>query len=91
MIECVNGNGQGCCDICMHIKGWHRVWSSSLYYVRNKNGLYLRKIDGFGDCFSIYEELPKAVFCHMHAQQVEKQRIKQTDWERGCDEVSSCF
>ena len=49
MIECVNGNGQGCCDICLHIKGWHREWSSSLYYVRNKNGLYLRKKDGYGD------------------------------------------
>lgn len=55
MIECVNGNGQGCCDICLHIKGWHREWSSSLYYVRNKHGLYLR-IFGEGDRFSTNKE-----------------------------------
>ncbi len=83
MIECVNGNGQGCCDICLHIKGWHREWSSSLYYVRNKKGLYLRKKDGYGDSFSNDDELPKAAFCYEHAKEVEEQRMKQTDWEWG--------
>jgi hypothetical protein len=85
MIECVNGNGQGCCDICLHIKGWHREWSSSLYYVRNKNGLYLRKKDRYGDIFSGDEELQKAAFCCKHAKEVEEQRMKQTDWECGVD------
>lgn len=81
MIECVNGNGQGCCDICLHIMGWHRYWSSSLYYVRNKNGLYLRRNDGYGDVFSTDNDLPKVAFCHQHAKQVEEQRMHQTDWE----------
>jgi len=85
MIECVNGNGQGCCDICQHIKGWHREWSSALFYVRNKNGLYLRKKDRYGDSFSNDDELPKAAFCYKHAKDVEEQRMKQTDWERGAD------
>ena len=35
MIVCVNGEGQGCCDLCKIINGWHRHWSSSLYYVVN--------------------------------------------------------
>lgn len=83
MIECVNGNGQGCCDICLHIQGWHREWSSSLYYIRNKNGLYLRKKDRYGDSFSSDDELPKAAFCHKHAKEVEEQRMKQTDWDWG--------
>ena len=81
MIECVNGEGQGCCDICLHIMGWHRHWSSSLYYVRNKHGLYLRVNDGYGDVFSTDNDLPKAAFCHEHAKQVEEQRMHQTDWE----------
>lgn len=85
MIECVNGNGQGCCDICLHVKGWHREWSSSLYYVRNKNGLYLRKKAGYGDIFSNDDRLPKAVFCFLHATEVEGQRMLQTDWEEGAD------
>ena len=84
MIECVNGNGQGCCDICLHIKGWHREWSSSLYYVRNKNGLYLR-IFGEGDRFSTNKERAKAAFCYHHAKEVEEQRMHQTDWEWGED------
>lgn len=65
MIECVNGNGQGCCDICLHIKGWHREWSSSLYYVRNKHGLYLRRY-GEGDRFSMNAEHAKAAFCYFY-------------------------
>lgn len=81
MIECVNGNGQGCCDICLHIKGWHREWSSDLYYVRNKNGLYLRHKGGYGDSFSSDNEFAKAAFCYKHAKEVEEQRMKQTDWE----------
>lgn len=81
MIECVNGNGQGCCQICLHIRGWHRCWSSSLYYVKNKYGLYLRVNDGYGDVFSTDNDLPKAAFCHEHAKEVEKQRMHQTDWE----------
>ena len=85
MLECVNGNGQGCCDICLHIMGWHREWSSSLYYVRNKNGLYLRRRAGYGDTFSANEELPKAAFCYEHAKEVEEQRMHQTDWEWGED------
>lgn len=82
MIECVNGYGQGCCAICLHLIGWHREWSSSLYYVRNKDGLYLREMVG-GDSFSCNEYLPKVVFCYKHAKEVEKQRKKQTDWEWG--------
>lgn len=85
MIECVNGNGQGCCDIRLHIKGWHREWSSSLYYVRNKNGLYLRKKVGYGDIFSNDDKLPEAAFCYKHAKKVEEQRMEQTDWEWGAD------
>lgn len=85
MIECVNGNGQGCCAICLHIMGWHRHWSSSLYYVRNKHGLYLRRNDGYGDVFSTDNDLPKAAFCHVHAKQVEEQRMHQTDWELETD------
>lgn len=81
MIECVNGNGQGCCDICLHVKGWHREWSSSLYYVRNKNGIYLRKKGRYGDIFSNDEALPKAAFCYEHAKEVEEQRMQQTDWD----------
>lgn len=81
MIECVNGEGQGCCAICLHIKGWHREWSSSLYYVRNKHGLYLRVNDGYGDVFSTDNDLPKVAFCHEHAKEVEEQRMHQTDWE----------
>ena len=84
MIECVNGNGQGCCDICLRIKGWHREWSSSLYYVRNKHGLYLR-IFGEGDRFSTNKERAKAAFCYHHAKEVEEQRMHQTDWEWGED------
>ena len=84
MIECVNGEGQGCCDICLHIKGWHREWSSSLYYVRNKHGLYLR-IFGEGDRFSTNKERAKAAFCYHHAKEVEEQRMHQTDWEWGED------
>ena len=82
MIECVNGNGQGCCDICLHINGWHREWSSSLYYVRNKNGLYLRRYRE-GDRFSMNAEHAKAAFCYHHAKEVEEQRMHQTDWEWG--------
>ena len=82
MIECVNGNGQGCYDICLHIKGWHREWSSSLYYVRNKHGLYLR-IFGEGDRFSMNAEHAKSAFCYHHAKEVEEQRMHQTDWEWG--------
>ena len=82
MIECVNGNGQGCCDICLHIMGWHRHWSSSLYYVRNKHGLYLRRNDGYGDSFSDDCEQRKVAFCYKHAKEVEEQRMHQTDWER---------
>lgn len=85
MIECVNGEGQGCCDICLHIKGWHREWSSGLYYVRNKHGLYLRRNDRYGDVFSTDNDLPKAAFCHQHAKQVEEQRMHQTDWELETD------
>jgi hypothetical protein len=85
MIECVNGNGQGCCAICLHIIGWHRKWSSGLYYVRNKHGLYLRRNDGYGDVFSTDNDLPKATFCHEHAKQVEEQRMHQTDWELETD------
>ena len=85
MIECVNGEGQGCCDICLHIMGWHRHWSSGLYYVRKKHGLYLRRNDGYGDVFSTDNDLPKAAFCHQHAKQVEEQRMHQTDWELKTD------
>lgn len=85
MIECVNGNGQGCCQICLHIRGWHREWSSGLYYVRNKHGLYLRVNDGYGDVFSTDNDLPKAAFCHEHAKEVEEQRMHQTDWELTMD------
>ena len=82
MIECVNGNGQGCCAICLHIMGWHREWSTSLYYVKNKHGLYLRvNGSGYGDIFSTDSDLPKAAFCHEHAKEVEEQRMQQTDWE----------
>lgn len=83
MIECVNGEGQGCCDICLHTKGWHREWSSSLYYIRNKNGLYLRNKERYGDIFSNNEKLPKVAFCYKHAREVEEQRMIQTDWEEG--------
>lgn len=85
MIECVNGNGQGCCDICLHTIGWHRYWSSSLYYVKNKNGLYLRFKNGYGDIFSTDDKLHKAGFCRRHAEEVEKHRMNQTDWEWGAD------
>ena len=81
MIECVNGEGQGCCDICLHLIGWHREWSSMLYNVKNKNGLYLRRMPNYGDSFSENEEIPKAAFCYEHAKQVEFQRMKQTDWD----------
>ena len=80
MIECVNGEGQGCCDICLHTKGWHREWTSSLYYIKNKNNLYLRVKPNYGDVFSTNEKLNKAVFCYTHAKEVEEQRMKQTDW-----------
>lgn len=79
MIECVNGNGQGCCLICVHLKGWHREWSSSLYYVKNKNGLYLRRFAS-GDSFSDDDAYPKAAFCYRHALMVEDTRKTQTDW-----------
>ena len=80
MIECVNVEGQGCCDICLHTKGWHRHWSSYLYYVRNEHGLYLRIKENYGDVFSSDKELEKAAFCLVHAKEVEEQRMKQTDW-----------
>lgn len=72
MIECVNGNGQGSCDICSIIKGWHRQWSSSLYYVKNEHGLYLR-LQYDAACFSSNTELKKLGFCYKHAQIVDSE------------------
>ena len=72
MIECVNGNGQGSCALCSIIKGWHRSWSSSLYYVRNANGLFLRMDYGCAN-FSDDDELRKLAFCYEHAQIVDSE------------------
>lgn len=81
MLECVNGNGQGCCDICLITKGFHRYWSSGLYYVRNKHGLYLR-IVGSTHYFSTDEKYAKSAFCYGHALFVEETRKTHADWTK---------
>lgn len=81
MIECVNGEGQGCCDICLHTKGFHRYWSNELYYVKNDLGQYLRINENYGDVFSYNDSLKKAAFCHEHVQQVESSRCLLIDWK----------
>lgn len=73
MIECVNGNGQGCCMICLHTIGFHREWSTFLYYVKNKNGVYLR-FSPSGDNFVDDPEIRRSVFCYKHALMVEEAR-----------------
>lgn len=68
MIEKVSkdGFGQGSCDACEIIKGWHREWSTSLYYIRNENGVYLRLVSGCS-MFSNDVTLKKVCFCYEHA------------------------
>lgn len=77
MIECVNGEGQGACLMCLILSGWSREWSSSLYYVRNSKGLYLRVLP-YGALvhtkFDEDSELRRAVFCYRHALMVEDSR-----------------
>ena len=85
MIECVNGNGQGCCAICSIVKGWHREWSSWLYYVKNAKGLYLRQDFGCAN-FSADVELRKLAFCHDHAVMVDSVRANQTDYNKSEDD-----
>ena len=81
MLECVNGNGQGACDLCMLIKGWSCEWSSWLYYVKNEKGLYLRKVRD--RCyFDSDSKFPKAAFCHEHALIVEQERMSLNDWHK---------
>ena len=83
MLQCVNGEGQGCCDLCKILHGWHRHWSSSLYYVLNSKGRKLRydlhTCDyTFSDSQSIRAR--DAVFCYEHAQLVDSERSKFTDY-----------
>lgn len=68
MIEKVseNGYGQGCCDLCTILKGFHREWSSSLYYIKNENGVYLRLVSGCS-MFSNDSHFPKVALCYRHA------------------------
>lgn len=75
MIVCVNGEGQGCCMICLHTKGFHREWSSSLYYIKNANGVFLRTAP-YGDSFVDDSEIRRSVFCYEHAKMVDE--IRQT-------------
>ena len=84
MLECVNGNGQGICALCFLTKGFHREWSSHLYYVVNPHGLYLRYHDAWGAHFSDNADLRKLAFCHLHACAVDNVRVHLVDWERGC-------
>lgn len=83
MIECVNGNGQGSCLMCLVISGWSCEWSSSLYYIRNSKGLYLRVLP-YGTLvhinFNDDSELRRATFCYRHALMVEDTRKTLTDY-----------
>ena len=79
------GYGQGCCDLCRIIKGWHREWSTSLYYVVNATGKKLRFDLHTGDftfCDSDKIIARDATFCFKHANLVEEYRSKLTDWQR---------
>lgn len=84
MLLCVNGEGQGCCDLCKIIRGWHREWSSMLFYVVNSKGKKLcfnRKFDEY--CFSDSsnnEIIRHAVFCRKHALLVDSSRSQYTDY-----------
>lgn len=81
MLECVNGNGHGACDLCLLVKGWSREWSTFLYYVKNNKGLYLRR---FHDrcVFDSDTKLPKVAFCYKHALMIEEERKHLTDWNK---------
>lgn len=81
MIKCVDGNGQGCCWLCSIIKGWHREWSSSLYYVINNKGKYLRYLNP-DYSFSDNDVYRKVVFCYSHAVLVDESRSKMTDYDK---------
>lgn len=79
------GFGQGCCDICRILKGWHRHWSTDLYYVINAKGKKLRydlHTSDFTFCDSDVIRARNAVFCYGHAKLVEASRSELTDWEK---------
>lgn len=85
MIKCVNpvGFGQCCCDMCRILSGWHRHWSSDCYYVINSKGIILRYDNHthdftFSDSDSISAR--NAVFCKPHAELVDSERSKFTDY-----------
>lgn len=83
MIVCVNGEGQGCCDLCKIINGWHRHWSSSLYYVVNtKNQKLVYDFDAQDFTFKPFasHRVRNAVFCHLHAHLVDDSRSQYTDY-----------
>lgn len=90
MLECVNSNpvgfGSGCCLMCLVMKGWSNEWSSSLYYIKNAKGLYLRVLP-YGTLvrtdFDSDNELRRAAFCYGHALQVEESRKHLTTWNKG--------
>lgn len=90
MIECVNPNpaglGSGCCFMCLVMKGFSNEWSSSLYYIKNAKGLYLRCVP-YGSlvrtAFIDDDEFRRVVFCYAHALQVEEARKNLTTWNKG--------
>lgn len=85
MLEKLNVNGQGCCELCCIFKGWHRDWTYSLFHVKNKCGLVLRKQYHFYPSyfFSNDSTFPAVTLCYAHALQVEESRKHFTDYERG--------
>lgn len=78
------GFGQGCCDLCRITSGWHRHWSSDLYYIYNKKQKFLVRDVISGDCVFTDDDNDRyrlLAFCYKHAIMVDDERKTKTDYE----------
>ena len=82
MIERLQGEGQGCCEVCKITKGFHREWTTSLYHVKNAKGLILRRDDWGNTSFSNNEEWKPIALCYKHAFMTDDCRKSGTDYTK---------
>lgn len=82
MIEKLQGEGQGCCEICLITNGWHRHWTFELYHIKNAGGLVLRHDNIGGTSFSKNEEWKPVALCYKHALIVEDSRKFGSDYTK---------
>lgn len=83
MIVKLTGEGQGVCMMCNIEKGFHSVWTSSLYHICNSKGQILRfYFDSVYShtVFSDDSEKCPVCLCYKHAVDVEYIRKLGTDF-----------